>query len=297
VPKTANFQWYVEQVADGEIHGHSLTATLAQGRSSFQAYAIVASPLFGKMLVLDGDTQSAELDEHIYHESLVHPACVSHGRPKRALILGGAEGASLRELLRLPDMQKVTMVDIDGEVVDACRTFLPEWSAGAFEDPRAELIVGDAKAYVESTTERFDVVIGDLTEPLGDSPSFGLHTVSFYETIRRRLSDGGVYALQTSTAGPHNCATHARMIATLRAAFPSVAPYSTYVPAFDTEWGFALCGDGIDALGVNFARAAGASARALGLRHYDGQTHARMFNLPRYLRDAHASESRIYEPS
>jgi spermidine synthase len=294
VPKTANFQWYVEQVADGEIHGHALTATLAQGRSSFQAYAIVVSRLFGKMLVLDGDTQSAELDEHIYHESLVHPACVSHGRPKRALILGGAEGASLRELLRLPGMQKVTMVDIDGEVVDACRTFLPEWSAGAFEDPRTELIVGDAKAYVESTSERFDVIIGDLTEPLEDSPSFGLHTVSFYEAIRRRLSDGGVYALQTSTAGPHNSATHARMIATLRAAFRSVAPYSTYVPAFDSEWGFALCGDDVDALGADFARAADTSAQTLGLRHYDGRTHARMFNLPRYLRDAYAAESRSY---
>jgi len=294
VPKTENSQWYVEQVADGEIHGHALTATLAQGRSSFQAYAIVVSPLFGKMLVLDGDTQSAALDERIYHESLVHPACVAAGKPARALILGGAEGASLRELLRVPGMQKVTMVDIDGEVVDACRKHLPEWSEGAFEDPRAELIIGDAKAYVESTVERFDVVISDLTEPLEDSPSYGLDTVSFYEKIRDRLTPEGVYALQASTAGPHNSETHDRMVATLRAAFARVAPYSTYVPAFDTEWGFALCGQRIDPLGKDAASSVDRYAAAQGLRHYDGQAHARMFNLPRHLRDAYSRETRTF---
>jgi spermidine synthase len=294
VPKTENSQWYVEQVADGEIHGHALTATLAQGRSSFQAYAIVVSPLFGKMLVLDGDTQSAALDERIYHELLVHPACAASGSPKRALILGGAEGASLRELLRVPGMAKATMVDIDGEVVAACRRHLPEWSDGAFEDPRAELIVGDAKAYVETTAQRFDVILGDLTEPLEDSPSYGLHTVAFYEKIRERLNPGGVYALQASMAGPHNHATHARMVATLRAAFPSVAPYSTYVPAFDTEWGYALCGDRVDPLSDAAADAAEKHATACGLRHYDAQTHRRAFNLPRYLRDAYAKEKRIF---
>lgn len=295
MPKTENSQWYVEQVADGEIHGHALTATLAQGRSSFQAYAIVVSPLFGKMLVLDGDTQSAALDERIYHELLVHPACALHGSPKRALILGGAEGASLRELLRVPGMKRATMVDIDGEVVAACRTHLPEWSDGAFDDPRAELIVGDAKAYVEQSREQFDVILGDLTEPLEDSPSYGLHTVAFYRKIRERLAPGGLYALQASMAGPHNHATHARMVATLRAAFPEVAPYSAYVPAFDTEWGYALCGERLDALGDEAAAAAQKHAAACGLQQYDEQTHRRAFNLPRYLRDAYKNETRIFE--
>ena len=294
MPKTENSQWYVEQVADGEIHGHALAATLVQGRSSFQAYAIVVSPLFGKMLVLDGDTQSAQLDEAIYHESLVHPACAAFGAPKRALILGGAEGASLRELLRIPSMVKATMVDIDGEVVDACRAHLPEWSAGAFGDPRADVIIGDAKAYVERSEEQFDVIIGDLTEPLEDSPSYGLHTQSFYRAIRARLSAGGVYALQASMAGPHNSATHARMISTLRSAFDRVSPYSIYVPAFDTEWGFALCGGSIDPLSSAAADAADRHAHALGLRHYDAQTHRRLFNLPRHLRDAYAKETRVY---
>ncbi|HXW77553.1 MAG TPA: hypothetical protein VEJ20_09095 [Candidatus Eremiobacteraceae bacterium] len=294
MPKTENSQWYVEQVAAGEIHGHALTATLAQGRSAFQSYAIVVSPLFGKMLVLDGDTQSAALDERLYHECLVHPAAALHGDPKRALILGGAEGASLREFLRMPGMRKATMVDIDGTVVDACKAHLPEWSAGAFADARADVIIGDAKRYVEESREPFDVIVGDLTEPLEDSPSYGLHTVSFYSAIRARLAPGGLFALQASMAGPHNHGTHARMIATLRAVFPAVAPYSAYVPSFDTEWGFALCGERFDVFSEQAALAAQQHADALQLAHYDAQAHRRLFNLPRYLRQAYEKEHRAY---
>jgi spermidine synthase len=290
LPKTENSQWYVEQVGPGEVHGHALTATLASGQSSFQTYAIVASPLFGTMLVLDGDTQSAELDEYIYHEALVHPACAAVGAPERALILGGGEGATLRELLRVPSMRKVTMVDIDGVIVEACRKHMPQWSAGAFDDPRTELIIGDAKAYVERSVEGFDVIIGDLTEPLEDSPSYGLHTVAMYERIRARLKPGGCYALQTSMAGPHNFALHARMIATLRRAFPAVAPYTVYVPAFDTQWGLALCGGQVDARSdAAAARAAAHAAACGGLRFYDAESHRGMFNLARYLRDAYAA--------
>lgn len=289
MPKTENFQWYVEQVAPGEIHAHALTETLVSGKSIYQTYAVVQSSLFGKMLVLDGDTQSAALDEFIYHEALVHPACAHAGEPKRALILGGGEGASLRELLRVPSMAEVTMVDIDGEVVDACRKHLPEWSAGAFEDPRAELIIGDARAYVEGSSKKFDVIIGDLTEPLQDSPSYGLHTHAFYEQLRKRIAPGGAYALQTSMAGPHNFSLHARMIATLRGVFGSVAPYSVYMPAFDTEWGLALCSEASRPP----AEAAGAADRHAkacgGLRFYDAESHRGMFNLPRYLRDAYAA--------
>jgi spermidine synthase len=296
LPKTENSQWYVEQVAPGEIHGHALTQTHISGKTKFQTFAVVESPLFGKMLVLDGDTQSAALDEHIYHEALVHPACVRAGAPKRALILGGGEGASLREVLRVPSIEKVTMVDIDGELVDVCRRHLPEWSAGAFDDPRAEVIVGDAKAYIAGSRERFDVILGDLTEPLEDSPSYGLHTPAFYEQIRARLAPGGAYALQTSMAGPHNCGLHARMIATLRGVFESVAPYSVYMPAFDTEWGLALCG-GTARPHAEAAAAAGRHAAACGLRFYDAESHLGMFNVPRYLRDAYANARPLTDPA
>jgi len=286
VPKTENFQWYAESVAPGEVHGHALSETIVAGRSPFQAYAIVRSTLFGKMLVLDGDTQSAALDEHIYHEALVHPACAAFGAPSRALILGGGEGASLRELLRVPSMRKVTMVDIDGELVGVCRKHMAEWSDGAFDDPRAEIVISDAKTYVERSREQFDVIVGDLTEPLDDSPSRELHSVEFYRAIGARLSPGGAYALQASMSGPHNFRMHARMIATLRDAFSQVVPYSTYVPAFDTEWGFALCGDDLERAAAD-AEVRRHAAACGSLKFYDAESSRRMFSLPRFLRDAY----------
>jgi spermidine synthase len=291
VPKTENSQWYVEQVGPGEIHGHSLVRQLVSGRSQFQEYAVVLSALFGKMLVLDGDTQSSGLDEHIYHEALVHPACVAAGgKPERALILGGGEGATARELLRLGSIRKVTMVDIDGEVVDICKRYLPEWSAGAFDDPRVEVIIADAKQYIFSSNEHFDVIIGDLTEPLSDSPSAELHTPEMYEAIRSHLTANGAYALQASTAGPHNLELHARMVTNLKRSFDLVYPYTAYVPAFDTEWGFALCAGRVDMSSEEAATKAQAHASACGgLRFYDAESHRRLFNLPRYLREAYES--------
>ena len=93
------------------------------------------------MLVIDGDTQSSQADERIYHEALVHPALASLDDRSEILILGGGEGATLREVLRREDVRRATMVDIDGEVVELAKRYLPEWSAGAFEDPRARVIV------------------------------------------------------------------------------------------------------------------------------------------------------------
>ena len=100
------------------------------------------------MLILDGDTQSSQGDERIYHETLVHPAMAGAADHTDVLILGGGEGATLREVLRVPDVRRCTMVDIDGLVVDLSKKYLPEWSDGAFDDPRARVIVGDALAFM-----------------------------------------------------------------------------------------------------------------------------------------------------
>jgi spermidine synthase len=156
------------------------------------------------MLVLDGDTQSSQHDEKIYHESLVGPAMASTDDRSEILILGGGEGATLREVLRHPAVRRCTMVDIDGEVVELSKKFLPEWSDGAFDDSRARVIIGDALAFLKEDTGTYGVVISDLTEPLPDSPSFPLFNGEVFSDIKKRLAPGGVYVLQASTAGFHN---------------------------------------------------------------------------------------------
>ncbi|HEY1429577.1 MAG TPA: hypothetical protein VGF18_08385 [Candidatus Tumulicola sp.] len=287
MPKTEHWQWYVERFAPGEEHHHAIERTLFEGHSDFQQVAVVESAVFGKMLVLDGDTQSSQRDERIYHETLVHPALAASGDVRNVLILGGGEGATLREVLRVPTVARCTMVDIDGVVVDLSKRLLPEWSDGAFEDPRARVIVGDALAYLRDDTGTYETIVSDLTEPLEDSPSNILFNEDVFRSIKARLAPGGVYVLQASTAGVHNSSLHCKMARTLRRHYEHVTSFYTHVPAFDTDWAFLACSDAVDVAGLDPQSIDGYCGRLRGESFfYDAQTHRRLFSLPLYLRRA-----------
>jgi spermidine synthase len=285
MPKTQHWQWYVEEFSPTEQHHHAVAELYFSGRSAFQQIAVLRSPAFGKMLVIDGDTQSSQVDERIYHETLVHPALAAAGDRSRVLIIGGGEGATLREVLRSPDVARATMVDIDAQVIDVSKKFLPEWSAGAFEDPRAEVVVGDALAYMREREERYGVIISDLTEPLEDSPSNPLFNHDVFELIKSRLLEGGIYVLQASTASIHNAALHCKMARTLRRHYAHVASFFTHVPAFDTDWAFLACSDRVDLARLDAARIDEYCTKLRGESFfYDAETHRRLFALPVYLR-------------
>ncbi len=285
MPKTHMWQWYVEEFAPSELHHHALDQLYYSGRSDFQQIAIVRSPIFGKMLVIDGDTQSAQADERIYHEALVHPALAAASDRREVLILGGGEGATLREALRCPDVTRCTMVDIDGLVIELSKKYLPEWSDGAFDDARARTIVGDALQFMRSDSQRYGVVISDLTEPLADSPSNPLFNDSVFGLIKSRLVEGGVYVLQASTGAAINAWLHCKMARTLRRHYAHVVSFVTHVPAFDTEWAFLACSDAVDVANLDTPRIDAYCARLRGESFfYDAVTHRRLFSLPLYLR-------------
>ena len=295
MPKTEHYQWYTEQFAPTELHAHAIEETYYAGRTPFQSVAVLRTPVFGKMLVLDGDTQSSQADEKIYHESLVHPAMASAADRREVLILGGGEGATLREVLRDPSVRRCTMVDIDGDVVELSKKYLPEWSDGAFDDPRARVIIGDALRFLKEDRDRYGVVISDLTEPLPDSPSFPLFNGEVFRDVKTRLVPGGVYVLQASTAGFHNMALHAKMARSLRGYFRHVRSFYTHVPAFDNDWAFLACSDEVDVAGTPAERV---EAYAGGLRgddfFYDAETHRRLFALPLYLRRELAKDGDVF---
>jgi len=295
MPKTEHWQWYVEESAPTEQHHHAIDTVYFAGRSDFQQVSVISTPVFGKMLILDGDTQSSQNDEKIYHESLVHPAMAGAKDRTDVLILGGGEGATLREVLRHPEVDRCTMVDIDGLVVELSKKYLPEWSAGAFEDARARVIVGDALAFMRTDRDRYGVIISDLTEPLEDSPSNFLFNEEVFKLIKSRLADGGVYVLQASTAAFHNMSLHCKMARTLRKHYKYVASFYHLVPAFDTDWAFLACSDRIDLAGLDSAIVDTYCGELRGENFfYDGQTHRRLFSLPLYLRRALAAEGPIF---
>jgi len=187
------------------------------------------------------------------------------------------------------------MVDIDGLVVDLSKKYLPEWADGAFEDPRARVIVGDALAFMREDRDKYGVVISDLTEPLEDSPSNILFNEDVFGLIKARLADGGVYVLQASTAAFHNASLHCKMARTLRRHYRYVTSFFTHVPAFDTDWAFLVCSDRIDVSALDPARIDAYCATLRGESFfYDAQTHRRIFALPLYLRRMLAADGETF---
>ena len=295
MPKTEQWQWYVEEFSPTETHHHAIDEVYYAGRSQFQSVGVIRTPVFGKMLILDGDTQSSQSDEKIYHESLVHPALAGASDRSEVLILGGGEGATLREVLRRSDVRRATMVDIDGDVVALSKRYLPEWSDGAFDDPRARVIIGDALKFLKEDRDRYGVIISDLTEPLEDSPSNMLFNDEVFRDIKARLADGGVYVLQASTAGFHNMTLHAKMARTLRRHYAHVVSFYTHVPAFDNDWAFIACSDRTDLAALETAEIDAYCAKLRGQNFfYDGTTHRRLFSLPLYLRRELAKEGDVF---
>jgi len=256
-------------------------------RSAYQEIEILDTQAFGKCLMLDGRMQSAQVDEFIYHEALVHPAMVTHPNPESVLIVGGGEGATLREVLRHRTVRRAVMVDIDRQVVEACRLFLPEWSDGAFEDPRTELVIDDARHYLMTTDDQFDVIIMDITEPLENGPSAPLVTYEMFQIVRSHLRPLGIVVHQSGSTGISELHFFASMYKTLQAVFRYVAPYSIQITSFAMPWGFVIASDALDPRTLapdEVDRRLRARCDVEKLRFYDGTIHQAILALPRYMR-------------
>jgi spermidine synthase len=288
--------WLAEKLNHHDIYHPGLTEVLARQKTSFQDMVIIDSGTYGKALMLDGQWQSSTRDEFLYHEPLVQPACVQHGAPRRALVLGGGEGATVRELLKWRTLEQVVMVDIDADVVAACRQHLPEMHQHALEDPRSELIIGDALDYLDKSTPVWDIIISDLSDPVENGPSFKLFTREYFELCRRALRPEGTFVLQAGSVSPVELHMHVRLVNTVQAVFPNVASYSSFVPSFTVPWGFIMASAqpinrqpdiaAVDAL---------LAAKTTGdFRMFDGATLLGLMQTPKHIREAIAAETRVY---
>ena len=236
-------RWLTETITPWDRYDHAIERVVFEGETKYQAVAIVDTPAFGRMLWLDGIVQSSRADEFIYHEALVQPAMFAAGSPRRVLVLGGGEGATLREVLRWPNVERALMIDIDGELIDLAREHLGDWHRGSFDDPRAEFRIADAVAFLASTDERFDVVISDMTDPVEEGPSTFCFTREFFSAVRRVLAAGGVLAVQAGPWSPVELELHARVVRTLRAVFAEAWSYPCIAPVYGRALGFALASD------------------------------------------------------
>jgi spermidine synthase len=291
-----SYKWFFEPTTAIEGHMHAIRRTIVEAQTKFQHVEIMDTHAYGKVLVLDGRIQSSQAEDFIYHEALVHPGMLASERaPESGLVIGGGEGATLREILRYPSIRRAVMVDIDDEVVELCKKHLPEMHQGAFEDTRSELRHEDARAYLEKTSERFDFITIDLVEPLEEGPACLLFTKEFYTLVRDRLTPGGAMTLQAGMTKLGELDFFSSIHRTLREVFPLVAGYQTFISCFGTPWGFITATRKVDPYRQDIAAVDRLIAdRIKGpMSYWDGQTHQHAFNLPKHIRAAIDAQTRV----
>lgn len=292
-PKTQS--WHLEFSGREEAHLRGIRRILASEKTPYQKVEILDSFHYGKCLVLGDRMQSAEADEYVYHEALVHPALVTCPAPRRAAVVGGGEGATVREILRHRTVEKVYMVDIDERVVELCERHLPGLHRGSLRDPRTELRFEDGRKFLESSFERFDAVFVDLPEPVEKGPAGLLFTEEFYRIVDARLNDGGVVSVQTGSSADSDIHCMAAIHRTLREVFPHVRGFVVNVPSFDLPWSVCVASKGCDPALLDPAEVDHrlTSRGVEGLRFYDGITHRGLFHPPKNVRDALAKGGQI----
>jgi spermidine synthase len=214
----------------------------------------------GVSLYLDGNLQFASVDEYRYHEALVHPAfAVARGK-KNVLVLGGGDGLAVREILRYPEVESVTLVDLDPGMTELARELpiMRELNGGSLHDARVRVVNDDAMVWIKEARpgfpSAFDVVIVDFPDP--NNFALGkLYTVRFYRLLAARLAEGGSVAVQ-STSPLVARKSFWCVIRSMEAAGFAVRPYHAFVPSFG-EWGYALASMGPVAIPGDAALPAG----------------------------------------
>jgi spermidine synthase len=256
---------------------------LARVQSAFQDIMVFESHLHGRVMLLDGVVQITEADEFVYQEMLTHVPLLAHGSANRVLIIGAGDGGVLRRVLQHRNVTQAVMVEIDGEVIRLAKEHMPNIAGDAWNDPRAQVIVGDGIDYVRTAPDgSFDAIIVDSTDPIGVGEV--LFTDEFYMNAARVLSSGGLIVNQCGV--PFMQADELRDTSLRRRQFfghvgAYVAAVPTYVGGFMTL-GFAAKQAGLDVVPIETIRARAAASGIVG-RYWTPEVHHAAFQLPPYI--------------
>jgi spermidine synthase len=223
-----------------------LKRVYAAEKTPYQEIVFAELEGFGRALLIDRFVQSTERDEHIYHELLVHPVLALHPEPRRVLIVGGGEGATLREVLKHNTIEEAVMVDIDEKVVEFSKKYLEVMHKGSFYDPRAKIIIMDGLEYVRrAPSSYFDAVIMDLTDPYAGPTALPLYSFEAFREIKRILRPNGVLATQAGSSYFYP-KEYREVKENIEKNFRYLAEYWTWIPSFATNVNFIVASDAYD---------------------------------------------------
>ncbi len=269
-------EWIVDIVGPAVGQGLQVTDILFDGRSAYQHIQVASSPIFGRLLLLDDAVQTTERDEYAYHEMLVHLPLVTHPSPHRILIIGGGDGGTLEEVLK-HQVESATMVEIDRDVIEVSRRFLPGIAGMAFDDPRTHLIIDDVVKFVQTAQERFDIILVDSTDPKG--PGLALFSPEFFAACAHVLTDDGLLVAQSGSLLYQRELTEG-VRRHLQTTFPIAGTYWAPVPAYPgVLWSFSYGSKRYDP-GLVRHDAIAARLRSVPTRSYSPDAHVAALRLP-----------------
>ena len=238
---------FYEWLNDNHGYFYTINRTLQKTESEFQEVELVETDEMGNVLLLDSITQTAQNVEWQYHEPMVHFPMLSHPQPRRVLVIGGGDGGILREVLRHPSVEHVDFAELDRDVVEFSRQYLPDVNHGAFDDKRVNIHITDGRAFVEQSETVWDVAIMDMTDPFG--PSKMLYTKEFFEMVRDRLDpNNGLFTMHSESPVARPLAYQC-IRRTLGSAFPVVRSAYTFIQMYATFWSITVASNGPDIAG------------------------------------------------
>lgn len=274
--------WVTEPLHDDFAQSLRVARMLYDSKTDHQRIKVFENPTFGRIMTLDDVVQTTEGDNFIYHEMLTHVPILAHGAARRVCIVGGGDGGMAREVLRHKSVEHVTMVEIDAGVVEFCREYMPALSAGAFDDPRLNLVIADGAAFMRETQGGFDVIIVDSTDPIG--PGEVLFTDTFYGHAKRALTPGGILVTQNGVPFLQGEELTNTMRA-FKALFADATCYLATIPTYaggPMAFGWGTDGDArqvpVEELTRRFA------AAGIDTDYYTPEVHKGAFALPGYVR-------------
>ncbi len=265
-------------------YGFTASSRLHDEQSAYQRIEIYETPQFGRLFRLDGRMMTSEGEEFFYHECMTHPAMLAHAGPQTVLVIGGGDGGSSEELLKHPSVRRIVMAELDASVIDVAKRYLGRIHRGAFEDPRLSVHIGDGFEFARATTERFDLIVLDLTDP--DTPAFELYSEAFFRACQALLNPGGMLTLHLGSP-VFQAATVRKNAGHLRKVFQQVHPMALYIPLYGSLWCLAIASDSVDprAPGVESLSARMRERGLTDLKYYNAELHGALFALPNFVRD------------
>ena len=227
-PKRKNELWLSEFSTDNLKLSMRVKECVHSERTSYQELLIADTFQYGRVMMLDGAYQLTEKDEFTYSEMMAHVPLCAHPKPENVLIIGGGDGAIMREVLKHECVKRCTLIDIDERVIEASKKYLP-FAGCSFSDSRADVRCMDAMKFIRETSERYDVVIVDSTDPVDFAA--GLFQSGFYGDVKRVMTDSAM--LSELTESPFtDTALMRQAIREMRKVFPVVRMYWGAVPTY-----------------------------------------------------------------